>query len=164
MLPTTKREATVSFEEHEKCPSAKTRPTCAVHDLMGKTPYFIDPILVHHCDQRGEHEIPKGMQQKRVSKTQFVRDLPATMPAKEVTKRAKAAGLTISPGYVYEIRSSAKRKARGVTRTTAKGHAKTSAHTLDATFRKAILDLGLTRAKELIAQVEKRLGELVAGR
>jgi len=104
------------------------------------------------------------MQQKRVSKTQFVRDLPATMPAKEVTKRAKAAGLTISPGYVYEIRSSAKRKARGVTRTTAKGHAKTSAHTLDATFRKAILDLGLTRAKELIAQVEKRLGELVAGR
>lgn len=48
-----------------------------------------------------------------VSKSAFVRDLPASMPAKEVSARAKAAGLTISDRYVHVIRSIAKRSSQG---------------------------------------------------
>ena len=46
------------------------------------------------------------------SKSAFVRGLPATLPAKEVVAKAKAAGLTISDRYVHVIRSIAKRAAR----------------------------------------------------
>lgn len=42
------------------------------------------------------------------SKTKFVLDLPHDMSAKEVSAKAKAAGLDISEGYVYKIRSTAK--------------------------------------------------------
>jgi hypothetical protein len=46
------------------------------------------------------------------SKSAFVRGLPATLPAKEVVAKAKAAGLTLSDRYVHVIRSIAKRAAR----------------------------------------------------
>lgn len=46
------------------------------------------------------------------SKSAFVRGLPASMPAKEVVAKAKAAGLTLSDRYVHVIRSIAKRAAR----------------------------------------------------
>ena len=46
---------------------------------------------------------------KPTTKTAFVLGLPAEMPAKVIAAKAKVAGLTISEGYVYEIRSAAKR-------------------------------------------------------
>jgi len=46
------------------------------------------------------------------SKSAFVRGLPASMPAKEVVAKAKAAGLALSDRYVHVIRSIAKRAAR----------------------------------------------------
>jgi len=49
---------------------------------------------------------------KSPSKSAFVRGLPASMPAKEVVAKAKAAGLTLSDRYVHVIRSIAKRAAR----------------------------------------------------
>jgi len=49
---------------------------------------------------------------KTPSKSAFVRGLPASMPAKEVVAKAKAAGLTLSDRYVHVIRSIAKRAAR----------------------------------------------------
>lgn len=48
----------------------------------------------------------------KLSKSAFVRGLPASMPAKEVVAKAKAAGLTLSDRYVHVIRSIAKRAAR----------------------------------------------------
>jgi hypothetical protein len=48
----------------------------------------------------------------KLSKSAFVRGLPATLPAKEVVAKAKAAGLTLSDRYVHVIRSIAKRAAR----------------------------------------------------
>jgi hypothetical protein len=42
------------------------------------------------------------------SKAAFVRGLPATTPAKDVVKQAKALGLTLSINYVYNIRGAAK--------------------------------------------------------
>jgi hypothetical protein len=49
---------------------------------------------------------------KALSKSAFVRGLPASMPAKEVVAKAKAAGLTLSDRYVHVIRSIAKRAAK----------------------------------------------------
>ena len=43
-----------------------------------------------------------------ISKTQFVKNLPSTMPAKEVVEKAKAAGVKLSVAYVYSIRSHSK--------------------------------------------------------
>ncbi|HEX4355296.1 MAG TPA: hypothetical protein VHZ95_20345 [Polyangiales bacterium] len=50
---------------------------------------------------------------KPLSKSAFVRGLPATLPAKEVVAKAKDAGLTLSDRYVHVIRSIAKRSAKG---------------------------------------------------
>lgn len=44
------------------------------------------------------------------SKAAFVRGLPASTPAKEVVKQAKAAGIKIGISYVYNIRGAAKSK------------------------------------------------------
>jgi len=48
---------------------------------------------------------------KPQSKTAFVLSQPAGLSAKEVSAKAKAAGLAITEAYVYTIRSSAKSKA-----------------------------------------------------
>jgi hypothetical protein len=54
----------------------------------------------------------KKTSRKPLSKSAFVRGLPATLPAKEVVAKAKAAGLTLSDRYVHVIRSIAKRAAK----------------------------------------------------
>ena len=54
----------------------------------------------------------KKTSSKTPSKSAFVRGLPASMPAKDVVAKAKAAGLTLSDRYVHVIRSIAKRAAR----------------------------------------------------
>jgi hypothetical protein len=54
----------------------------------------------------------KKSSSKLPSKSAFVRGLPASMPAKEVVAKAKAAGLALSDRYVHVIRSIAKRAAR----------------------------------------------------
>jgi hypothetical protein len=46
------------------------------------------------------------------SKAAFVRGLPASTPAKDVVKQAKALGLTLSINYVYNIRGAAKTAAK----------------------------------------------------
>ena len=51
----------------------------------------------------------KKSSSKLPSKSAFVRGLPATLPAKEVVAKAKAAGLALSDRYVHVIRSIAKR-------------------------------------------------------
>jgi hypothetical protein len=46
------------------------------------------------------------------SKAAFVRGLPASTPAKDVVKQAKAAGITLGVSYVYNIRGAGKTKAK----------------------------------------------------
>jgi len=103
------------------------------------------------------------MTAKKQSKTAFVLSLPHNMPAKEVVAKAKAAGLTITAGYAYEIRSAANRKGKkgklaGATRRANGGGSS------ESTFRSLVVDLGLARARSLLSEVERRLGDVVAGR
>ena len=41
------------------------------------------------------------------SKAEFIRSLPSTTPASEVVAKAKAAGMSITPQYVYNLRARA---------------------------------------------------------
>jgi len=47
------------------------------------------------------------------NKSAFVRNLPADMPASDVIEKAKAEGLTLTPAYVYSIRTAARRRSNG---------------------------------------------------
>jgi hypothetical protein len=47
---------------------------------------------------------------KKQSKSDFIRQQPSTLSAAEVVEKAKATGVPISSGLVYEVRSQAKRK------------------------------------------------------
>jgi hypothetical protein len=102
-------------------------------------------------------------------KSAFVRGLPTDMPTKEVLSLAKKQGLNLSAGQVYNIRSAAKAAAKvpGGKLTKAKmqgsapvsvasssklrGNANTSGH--EATLRSLIADVGLARARAVIAEV-----------
>ena len=44
------------------------------------------------------------------NKSEFIRQLPNDLPAAEVVKRAKAAGLTLNAGLVYAVRSNERHK------------------------------------------------------
>jgi hypothetical protein len=56
--------------------------------------------------------MPKAKTSKKTksSKSGFIRQQPATMSAAEIIAKAKATGLTIRPGLVYEVRRAAKAK------------------------------------------------------
>jgi len=54
---------------------------------------------------------------KTVNKSAFIRSQPATLSAAEVVAKAKAAGVTVRPGLVYEVRRTAK-ATKGVTKKT----------------------------------------------
>jgi len=50
---------------------------------------------------------------KTPNKSDFIRSQPATLSAAEVVAKAKAAGTTILPGLVYEVRRKAKARTKG---------------------------------------------------
>lgn len=98
-------------------------------------------------------------------KSAFVRGLPTDMPTKDVLSLAKKQGLKLSAGQVYNIRSAAKAaaktpggkltqaKTQGSTPAgvAAKLRGNTSSH--EAALRNLIADVGLTRARAVIAEV-----------
>jgi hypothetical protein len=57
--------------------------------------------------------MPKTAAKKTPNKSAFIRSLPGDMPAVDVVAKAKAAGLKISPAFVYAIRSKSRSKGKG---------------------------------------------------
>ena len=105
--------------------------------------------------------------EKKTTKAAFVRAIPDSVPAKEVVAKAKAAGITISEKHVYVIRSGARKKAgKGSTpkvrRAVASDHAPASSD--ETSFRKLVLALGIPKSKAIVADIEKKLNELIYGR
>ena len=111
---------------------------------------------------------------KKTTKTAFVLSLPTTMPAAEVVQKAKADGIKLDVKYVYNIRATARTAAKkgGTKKLIPKKKivrapstsAKNASGSSEATFRRLVIDLGLARAKSLLGDVERKLGELIAGR
>jgi hypothetical protein len=113
------------------------------------------------------------------TKASFVRAIPASVPAKEVVAKAKAAGMTLSEKHVYVIRSDAKKRskkkaAKGSAPKATTGHSSLAAKTVssgggggsatETNFRKLVLALGIPKSKSLVSDVERRLNQLISGR
>jgi hypothetical protein len=92
------------------------------------------------------------------NKSEFIRKLPNDLPAAEVVKRAKAAGITLNAGLVYAVRSNERHKTdskAGTPRAVAASSG--SLRTQEAQFVNLALDLGLARAEGLLASLRQRL-------
>lgn len=109
---------------------------------------------------------------KVTNKTAFVLNLPASMSAKEVIDKGKAAGIKLTDRYVYSIRSKA--KVRGTTVPARRGRPPKNAlsglavktggrpGSLDAQFIDLALDLGLSRAEGLLTALRSRVKQAIA--
>jgi hypothetical protein len=113
----------------------------------------------------------KAAPKKQMSKADFVRSLPASTSAKDAVVKAKAAGVALTESYFYNVRatdkSTKKKSAKTSTpkKTTApKSNGTTSAMGSETTFRKLVLDLGIAKSKTLLAEVERGIAAVIAGR
>lgn len=83
---------------------------------------------------------------KKQPKADFVLSLPPTTPAAEVVALAKQRGLKISRAYVYIARAKA-----GVVGKRGRKQNRSA----EAALRSAIAELGLARARQVLAEVER---------
>jgi hypothetical protein len=83
------------------------------------------------------------MSKPKQSKTAFVLSLPESTGASEVVSLANKRGIKISRQYVYVIRANA--------------HQRNGRHpsSSESAMRTAIAELGLTRARQVLAEVER---------
>jgi len=106
------------------------------------------------------------------AKAAFIRSMPTTMTAKDVVAEAQKQGLKITEGHVYNLRSSSTKKPksgastlsvsnggapvkRGPGRPPKVARPTTTSSTSDeGALRRAIAELGLTRARAVFAEVE----------
>jgi hypothetical protein len=90
------------------------------------------------------------------AKSEFVRSLDPSIPVAEVVALAEKSGMKLTPGLVYNIRSAA-----GVTLRREKVATKVSRRKAllengmpEAQLRAAIAQVGLSRAREILEEVE----------
>jgi len=111
---------------------------------------------------------------KPQSKTAFVLAQPAGLSAKEVSAKAKAAGLAITEAYVYTIRSSAKSKAglpkrrpgrpkgsRNAPKDAPMAKAVGSLKQAEAQMLEWILEHGTPAVQQMVANVTAKLRKIV---
>lgn len=105
---------------------------------------------------------------RTVNKSQFVREQPVTMTAKQVVTKAKDAGITLSEKYVYNIRAKANARKR-VGRPGRPGRppkAVTAMRAASGNESKLIdlaLEMGLAKAEALLARVRTKIREAAIG-
>lgn len=110
---------------------------------------------------------------KTQSKAEFIRAQSADLPAAEVVKAAKEAGITINEQRVYAIRSAARKKEMRPTRSTRAaglaasavplaGRGLSSDHASEQ-FVTLVAAIGLLRAEQLFAELRDRLSSIGRG-
>jgi hypothetical protein len=85
-----------------------------------------------------------------ISKAAFVRSLPSHTPAKEVTAKAKSAGLTITEAYVYNVRATSKPKKNGVRRASAVAVQRQGGRGAEDLLRALAAEIGVSRALSIL--------------
>jgi hypothetical protein len=126
---------------------------------------------------------PKPSTKTTLTRSDFIRSQPEKMTTSEVVAAGSKAGLMMTPRLVRLVRLRA-RKASGAavaqmragrpskkpvvaTKKVAKIKTPATAPVVvsnEVAFRKLVLDLGLERAKGLLAEVEKKIAEVIAGK
>ena len=116
---------------------------------------------------RRQNARPGPKPKSDMSASDFIRSQPATAKAKDVVAAGKAKGIKVSPGLVYMVRSTAKkrterspvkRKPGRKPRAVVDGE---MAHV--STFKKLALDFGIARARQQLDELERGLAELIRG-
>ncbi len=92
----------------------------------------------------------------------LIRSLPTSMPTREVVVEIAKKGLDVSPDYVSRVRRET-RHGGSKKGPQPRPVGKTGAN-IEATFRKLVLDLGLEKSRWLLAEVERKLKDLISGR
>jgi hypothetical protein len=93
----------------------------------------------------------------KMNKSDFVRSMGKT-PAKEVVAAAAKQGMKLTDRYVYVIRSADKAKGR-VGGSAGRGRgAKATGSGAETELRRAIAELGLGRARQVLREVEAAFG------
>jgi hypothetical protein len=107
----------------------------------------------------------KATGKRTVNKSQFVREQPTTMTAKQVVSKAKDAGITLSEKYVYNIRAKANARRRtgrpGRPPKSARGAA--SSGGLEGRLIDLALELGLGKAEALLGRLRSKIREATLG-
>ena len=106
------------------------------------------------------------MPKKKVNKSAFVRAQPASMSAKDVVKKAKAAGMSLTDSHVYTIRSAARTKqAKGRGKGTRKVGRPQGSKNLKSeitgeltAIRRAVFQHGFNKVEALLAEMKKSVG------
>ena len=91
------------------------------------------------------------------AKSEFVRSLESTIPAAEVVALAEKRGLKLTTALVYNIRSASNagaRKSRPGLRVAAQERLQRLDGNVEAHLRAAIAQVGLSRALQILAEVE----------
>ena len=112
----------------------------------------------------------KATKKKKISKTAFILNLPETLSAEEVVKKAKSAGIKVNDKYVYNVRSQARNKAKAKKKVKVKkskvknGKPKIRADVggSEETFVNMALEIGLSRAENLLSETRRIASEAVA--
>ena len=110
--------------------------------------------------------MPKTAKKSRkTSKAAFVRSFPSSTPAKEVVAKAKAAGITLSDAYVYNVRATSKTKKSGGARGSRRGPAPTvhvaGGRGAEDLLRAVASELGLARAIGVLQAEHSRVRRLL---
>ncbi len=106
--------------------------------------------------------MPKKSTTARKSKAAFVRDLPPNTPAKDVVAKAKAAGMVLSEGYVYNIRATSKAKGkRDKVVTGLPTRAGRGGGNAEDLLRAVAAELGLSRAIGILQGEQARVRRLL---
>lgn len=115
----------------------------------------------------------KKTSKKTPSKSDFIRAQPATMSAAEVVAKAKAEGVKLLPGLVYEVRRKAKEKrgvgpkpaARRATKRAAPAVARpiTTSSKTENLLHAVAAEVGLGRAIELLEAERARVHAVMRG-
>jgi hypothetical protein len=96
------------------------------------------------------------MAKKDASKAEFVRALPAAMPAKQVVDKAKEAGLKLSTAYVYVIRSQARGGGKKKAVAAPRAHKGSEARLVEIAG-----EIGLSRSIEILTREKARVVRLL---
>ena len=99
------------------------------------------------------------MPKKDASKAEFVRGLPASMPAKEVVEKAKEASLKLTTAYVYVIRSQARTGTKK--KSSASNGAPRPSKDAEARLIAAASELGLKRSIAVLEAEKERIIRLL---
>jgi len=101
----------------------------------------------------------------KLTKSGYVRSLPASLSAKDVIAKAKTVGLSLSEAHVYAIRSEAKRKKKnGVHKAPAVHHTShaVGSHQAEELLKALGAELGFTRAMSVLRAEHDRVHRLLS--